>query len=33
MESIGFAVGTSKLSDNKDLLKKKIEELKAQNEG
>ncbi|EPV9557063.1 hypothetical protein ACWA91_001100, partial [Campylobacter coli] len=25
--------GTSKLSDNKDLLKKKIDELKAQNEG
>lgn len=33
MESIGFPVGTSKLSDNKDLLKKKIDELKAQNEG
>lgn len=33
MESIGFAVGTSKLDDNKELLKKKIEELKAQNEG
>lgn len=33
MESIGFPVGTSKLSDNKDVLKKKITELKAQNEG
>lgn len=33
MESIGFPVGTSKLSDNKDILKKKIAELKAQNEG
>lgn len=33
MESIGLPVGTSKLSDNKDILKKKIAELKAQNEG
>ena len=33
METIGFPVGTSKLSDNKEALKKKIEELKAQNEG
>lgn len=33
MESIGLPVGTSKLSDNKEILKKKIAELKAQNEG
>ncbi len=33
MESIGFPVGTSKLSDNKEILKNKIAELKAQNEG
>ncbi|MCX2683524.1 DNA-directed RNA polymerase subunit alpha [Campylobacter sp. MIT 21-1685] len=33
MESIGFSVGTSKLSENKDFLRKKITELKAQNEG
>lgn len=33
METIGFPVGTSKLSDNKEALKKKIAELKAQNEG
>lgn len=33
MESIGLPVGTSKLSDNKEVLKKKIAELKAQNEG
>ena len=33
MESIGLPVGTSKLSDNKELLSKKIAELKAQNGG
>ncbi|TQR32345.1 DNA-directed RNA polymerase subunit alpha [Campylobacter sp. MIT 99-7217] len=33
MESIGLPVGTSKLSDNKEVLRKKIAELKAQNEG
>lgn len=33
MESIGFPVGTSKLSNNKEILKNKIAELKAQNEG
>lgn len=33
MESIGFPVGTPKLSDNKEILKNKIAELKAQNEG
>ena len=33
MESIGLPVGTSKFSDNKDILSKKIAELKAQNGG
>ncbi|WP_281527019.1 DNA-directed RNA polymerase subunit alpha C-terminal domain-containing protein, partial [Campylobacter avium] len=33
MESIGLPVGTSKLSDNKEMLRQKIAELKAQNEG
>ncbi|KAA6227658.1 MULTISPECIES: DNA-directed RNA polymerase subunit alpha [unclassified Campylobacter] len=33
MESIGFPVGTSKLGDSREILKKKIVELKAQNEG
>ncbi|KGI56255.1 DNA-directed RNA polymerase subunit alpha [Campylobacter sp. MIT 97-5078] len=33
MESIGLPVGTSKLSDNKEVLKKKIAELKAKHEG
>ena len=33
MESIGLPVGASKLSDNKEMLRQKIAELKAQNEG
>lgn len=33
MESIGFPIGSSKLGDNRELLEKKIAELKAQHEG
>ncbi|MBK1964613.1 DNA-directed RNA polymerase subunit alpha [Campylobacter novaezeelandiae] len=33
MENIGFPVGTSNLNENKEALRKKINELKAQNEG